>query len=85
MDILGARETDSAVDTYRPGRPIRKESGPRWLQLALAIEEQQYECHLICYMITNIGVELTFGIGCADLDKILGKSVNVKSSAVDKN
>ena len=45
MDILGARELDMSIGPDEPGRPQPRATGPKWLQLALAIEEQQYVVH----------------------------------------
>ena len=55
MDILGARDPDPAGQRDDPDRSRPKGTGPKWLQLALAIEEQQYGSVLINFdMISNI-------------------------------
>lgn len=41
MDVLGARDTDPADLKEGPDRSQPKGTGPKWLQLALVIEEQQ--------------------------------------------
>lgn len=41
MDVLGARDTDPAGLKEGPDRSQPKGTGPKWLQLALVIEEQQ--------------------------------------------
>ena len=45
MDILGAREMDSATNDPPPDETRLTQTGDKWLHLALLIEEQQYVVH----------------------------------------
>ena len=41
MDILGARDTDPDLSHPVPSHTRVNQSGPKWLNVALSIEEQQ--------------------------------------------